>query len=183
MFKPGQVIPKGIAVFVESWENDGDDYRTTEHYAFPREHLNSLLYVLKRFAANEDGLGNEEVDSSVLAEVLLTAYHEGHVTKDFLEDIMNVVEPIPRAGCTDEEFNTFCDDVDPYPVLVDYIGTPVQYDWGHCRCVSNVQILEIEEEIIIPALPPALWEISAEHQKRANGTWVTNYPVDTWEFE
>lgn len=182
MFEPGQVIPKGTAVFVESWENDGDDYLTTRHYNFPREHINSLLHILKRFAANEDDLGNEEIDDSVLAEVLLTAYHEGNVTKDFLEDIMDITVPIPRAGCTDEEFNTFCDDADPYSAFVKFIGSPVQYDWGWCRCVSNVQILEIEEEITIPVLPLAVWEISAENQKRANGTWVNNYPIDSWEF-
>lgn len=183
MFEPGQVIPKGVAVFVTSWENDGDDYRTTRHYAFPREHINSLLYVLKRFAANEDDLGNQDVDTSVLAEMLLTAYHEDFITKEFIQDVMGVTHPIPRVGCTDEEFNDFLDNVNVYKALIAFLDCPVQYDWGHCRCVSDVKILEIEEDIVIPTLPEALWEISAENQKRSGGTWVNNYPVDSWEFE
>ena len=182
MFKPGDVIPKGNTLLITSWECDADAYRTTITHEFPDEHLQSLLVVLKWFGANENDLGNEEHDSFVIAERLLTAYHEDEITKDFLLDIMKVQVQPPREGCTDEEFNNFCDGVDVYKVLLQFLDCPQMYDYGHCRAVSKVQVLKIEKDIVIPVLPEPIAEFNAENQKRVDNKWVSNFPLDKWEM-
>lgn len=183
MFKPGQHIPAGLLVQITSWENDGDDYRTEDLYNFPEKHINELLTVLQWFSAKESDLGNQEVHIEVLAERLINAYHEGSLSKEFIQSYFKLPS-LPREDALEEEFNAFYDAVNSN-ILDDFykfLSYPVQYDYGHCRCVSNVSIRRIEEDIIIPELPAPFKEFSAEHQVRVCGKWVNNPDKSEWKI-
>ena len=181
MFKPGQHIPAGYLIQVRSWENDGDDYRTENIYAVQPDHVNQFLRVLQWFEAKEDDLGNEEMHYIVLAERLLNEYHEGTLTKDFIEKYFTLPELI-REDALEEEFEAFYDAVpdDIFDDFYVFLSEPVQYDYGFCRNVEKVEVILIEEDIIIPVLPEPIISFDGSYQVRIDGEWVRNRNNSEW---
>lgn len=181
MFKPGQRIPAGYLIQVRSWENDGDDYRTETICEVQPEHVNQILRVLQWFEAKEDDLGNETVHCIVLAERLLNEYHEGTLTKDFIEKYFALPELI-REDALDEEYDAFYDAVpdDIFDDFYVFLSHPVQYDYGFCRNVEMVDVLLIKEDIIIPVLPEPIISFNGSYQMYVDGVWTRNTNKSEW---
>ena len=63
-------IPAGYAIAVTSWENDGDNYKTTNTYGLSRDEIEALLVFLNPFTGEyeSENWGNEFVDTDELIE-------------------------------------------------------------------------------------------------------------------
>ena len=73
--KFGQVIPKGLAMAITTWENDADRYSTQMVYGLEKEEINQVIHVLEWFSSNGrrgEYLGNNDYNHEAILEKLHT---------------------------------------------------------------------------------------------------------------
>ncbi len=147
--KFGQTIPKGYVVEIETWENDGDNYKTQTIFGVEEQEIQQYKYILELFHGshcnNPDKCGNSEWDvvKDFIIAHIESGVKSGQLTPEFInktlciENLENLVE-----GGNGQEFELLCS-------LQELLGEPVEYD-SVLRVVSWVKLYIIEEEIQIP---------------------------------
>ncbi|AIZ02495.1 hypothetical protein AVV67_gp293 [Escherichia phage vB_EcoM_VR25] len=148
--KFGQTIPKGYVIEIETWENDGDNYKTQTIFGVEEQEIQQYKYILELFQGSHcnypDKCGNSEWDvvKDLVIAHIESGVKSGQLTSEFInktlciENLENLVE-----GDNDQEFELLYS-------LQELLGEPVEYDSDFMRVVSWVKLYIIEEEIQIP---------------------------------
>ncbi|AIZ01924.1 hypothetical protein VR5_137 [Escherichia phage vb_EcoM-VR5] len=145
--KFGQTIPKGYVIEIETWENDGDNYKTQTIFGVEEQEIQQYKYILELFQGshcnNRNKCGNSEWD---VVKHLIIAHIEsgvksGQLTPDFINKTLCIENLVD--GDNGQEFELMCS-------LQELLGEPVEYDSDFMRVVSWVKLYIIEEEIQIP---------------------------------
>ena len=148
--KFGQTISKGYVIEIETWENDGDNYKTQTIFGVEEQEIQQYKYILELFQGshcnNRNKCGNSEWN--VVKDLVITHIESGaksgQLTPEFIsktlciENLENLVE-----GDNDQEFELLCS-------LQELLGEPVECDSDFMRVVSWVKLYIIKEEIQIP---------------------------------
>ncbi|AKY01997.1 hypothetical protein AU097_gp126 [Klebsiella phage JD18] len=157
--KFGQVIPKGLAMAITTWENDADRYSTQMVYGLEKEEINQVIHVLEWFSSNGrrgEYLGNNDYNHEAILEKLHT--EQKYVTPEFSKKFFGV--DVPAYDCSDEEFDAYldnhysCSNEVMYAIQA-WLGNPIEYDYDFMRVFEKVEIFDIKEEIRIPDAPVA----------------------------
>jgi hypothetical protein len=179
LFVPGTTIPKGYALSVTSWENDGDEYETHSISGLSKEQVNEYLLVLGWFSHCADDLGGEDLTHSDFIERLFENYVYGKLSLEFISTFTN--SEFPAIECSEAEYERWAESLyqskpdDVYDRLYDFLGCSEYYDESYMRVVSNVTVHHFEEEFVIPNTPPPIAEF--------NGDWSQRNDYDGWTFD
>lgn len=138
-----RILPAGYYVFVETWENDADNYQTKEIFCRTLEDVKFYVALAEAFRSRNNpskpGMGNQEVDEDTLGQFVteLLGEHRG------------------ASIATRVKWNEAVCDGTVYETLVeDVLGEPVDYDGGFCRVFSSV-IVE-QQDVTASRTPVAL---------------------------
>ena len=149
--KFGQTIPKGYVIEIETWENDGDNYKTQTIFGVEEQEIQQYKYILELFQGshcnNRDKCGNSEWDKvqDLIIVHIESGVKSGQLTPEFLDKVLGIenLETLIEEGDDKQEFELLCS-------LQELLGEPVEYDSDFMRVVSWVKLYIIEEEIQIP---------------------------------
>lgn len=146
--KFGQVIPKGYVLEIETWENDGDNYKTQTVFGVEEQEIQQYKYILELFCGlhcdNRSKCGNTEWDlvkDFVIAHIE-SGVKSGQLTPEFINKAL-CIENLVEGVDDDQEFELMYS-------LQELLGNPVEYDNDFIRVISYVKLYIIEEEIQIP---------------------------------
>jgi len=179
LFVPGTTIPKGYALSITTWENDGDEYDTNTVTGLTKEQVNEYLLVLGWFAHCADDLAGEDLNCSDFLERLFEQYKSGKLSLEFISTFTN--SEFPAIDCSDVEQEIWAEllhssnDDDVYDRLHDILGRSEYYDESYMRVVCKVKVHHFEEEFVIPNTPPPISEF--------NGDWSQRNDYDGWTFD
>lgn len=122
---------------IVSWENDGDDYRTTYQHGLTAADAAFITALADQFSSRSThcgGFGNEEWEADVLVEMIAEVLGEHPNVSDEIRDTW-----------------TFAEGQEQYVyerIYEKILGWPVQYDYKFCRVVESVTST--------PYLPPVV---------------------------
>lgn len=157
-FLPGDVIKKGFVVDIESWENDGDDYKNLVTTGLTKAQADFLVVVARAFVSrngsytNRDarGFGNDEINEDVVEFLVQTA----DALVDERDSVLERFDLVDYKDMDQEEWLDFL-----YGFITD---SPEQYDWEFCRVVETITIKELAEDFVVPEYKPKFEFISEE---------------------
>ena len=148
--KFGQTIPKGYVIEIETWENDGDNYKTQTIFGVEEQEIQQYKYILELFQGshcnNRNKCGNSEWDvvKDLVIAHIESGVKSGQLTPEFINKTL-CIKNLENLVDDDngQEFELMCS-------LQELLGDPVEYDSDFMRVVSWVKLYIIEEEIQIP---------------------------------
>lgn len=147
--KFGQVIPKGYVLEIETWENDGDNYKTQTVFGVEEHEISQYKFILGLFKGshcnNRSKCGNGDWD---IVKHLVIAHIEsgaksGQLTPEFLDKVLGI--PDLETLLNDDEEEYYLNEA-----LTELLGIACEYDGDFMRVVEQVKLYIIEEEIQIP---------------------------------
>lgn len=112
---------------IVSWENDGDDYKTTYQHGLTAADVAFITALADQFSSRSahcGGYGNEEWDADTLVEM-----------------IAEVLGEHPDVSADVRDTWTFAEGQEQYVyerLYEEVLGWPVQYDYKFCRVVESV---------------------------------------------
>lgn len=180
LFRAGTLIPKGFALAITSWENDGDDYKTLFIKGLQSKNItNEVLHVLGWFSHCRDDMGNDNIDHEEILTRLWSGIESGIITKEFFDLFLEEVE-FPVIG-DDYEHDNWLDRVaqsEGYEAVEEMVrnfcGIPEQYEMNHARMVENVKVHFFQEDFHVPDMPPAIAQFS--------GAWCERSKITEWKL-
>lgn len=176
LFVPGKTIPKGYALSITTWENDGDEYDTNVVTGLTKEQVNEHLLVLGWFSHCANDLGGENLCYPDFLDRLFDNYKSGKLSLEFISTFTK--SEFPAIDCSDVEQEIWAEllhpDIDS-DRLYDLLGCSEYYDELYMRVVSNVTVHHFEEDLVIPNTPPPIAEFK--------GNWAQKNDYNGWVFD
>ena len=149
--KFGQTIPKGYVIEIETWENDGDNYKTQTVFGVEEQEIQQYKYILELFHGshcnNRNKCGNSEWDvvKHLVIDHIASGVKSGQLTHEFLSKVLGVEDLDALLNGDDEEYYL-------NEALTELLGMACEYDGDFMRVISYVNLYIIEEEIQIPSV-------------------------------
>lgn len=149
--KFGQTIPKGYAIEIETWENDGDNYKTQTVFGVEEQEIQQYKYILELFHGshcnNRNKCGNSEWDvvKHLVIAHIASGVKSGQLTYEFLDKVLGIQDL--EALLNDDEEAYYLNEA-----LTELLGMACEYDGDFMRVISYVKLYIIEEEIRIPSV-------------------------------
>ena len=96
--KFGQTIPKGYVIEIETWENDGDNYKTQTVFGVEEQEIQQYKYILELFHGshcnNRNKCGNSEWDvvKHLVIAHIASGVKSGQLTYEFLDKVLGIAD-------------------------------------------------------------------------------------------
>lgn len=149
--KFGQIIPKGYVLEIETWENDGDNYKTQTIFGVEEHEIQQYKYVLELFHGshcnNRNKCGNEDWDvvKHLVIAHIDSGVKSGQLTPEFLDKVLGIQDL--EALLNDDEEAYYLNEA-----LTELLGMACEYGGDFMRVISYVKLHIVEEEIQIPSV-------------------------------
>lgn len=149
--KFGQTIPKGYVLEIETWENDGDNYKTQTVFGVEEQEIQQYKYILELFHGsrcnNRNKCGNSEWDvvKYLVIARIESGVKSGQLTYEFLDKVLGIQDL--EALLNDDEEEYYLNEA-----LTELLGVACEYDGDFMRVISYVKLYIIEEDIVIPSV-------------------------------
>lgn len=153
---PGQTIPAGYAIGINSWENDGDDRDSNCVYGLSTEEVLYFKKVLPMFKSecnNPGCFGNNDFDMNIVFD-FQDMIDNGTISAEFALKFLGYKSDETLNDHEDCE-STGNDSSTIISALQKFLGRPVGYDYDFIRVVEHFDVSYIAEEIKVPVLPEA----------------------------
>lgn len=143
-------IPAGYQLHITSWENDGDDYKTTILSGLSEPDARFYVDLATRFSSVNNwktpGLGNEEIDAEGLTELMIEVLH---VHPDISDTLRDAWLPATRFSSVEpydfpKMYRQLCKNV---------LSNPVQYEGYFCRVVETIEVYYYETPVVNVTIP------------------------------
>ena len=142
---PREKLSKGYLILFTSWENDGDQYRNVHVNVKTKSEALVLIEIAKMFATNKENssLGNKEHDDfDDLKESIIETLKENITNEDVKVALDNYVSDVWNEMDGDDFYCWLIDNI---------LNEPVEYDYGFCRKVEEIELYEVLEDFVMPA--------------------------------
>lgn len=157
-YNTGDVIKKGFVVDIQSWENDGDDYKNLVTTGLTKAQADFLALIARAFISKNgsrinrsaSGFGNDEMHSGVVDFLVETV----DSLVDERDSVLERFDLVDYKNMDQDEWLDFL-----YIYITD---SPEQYDCDFCRVVETITIKELPEDFVVPAYKPTFDFISEE---------------------
>ncbi|AAQ81446.1 hypothetical protein [Aeromonas phage SW69-9] len=153
-FTPGTIIPAGYVIAIETWENDGDDYKTHFHFGCSEADTTFFALVKPLFESRHskgNHYGNSSWSESIaveLVEILIDNPGLEPQFKKFLDLSADVYDK------ETEEFDSGFDIDDLRDNVIDHISNyAVGYGSDFIRVVETIEVYYNPTEYVVPKLP------------------------------
>ena len=148
-FKPGEVIPYGFIVEIESWENDGDHYDTIVHTGLTPNDVEFFKLVEPLFNSKNSnknpGYGNSDFDESMVVDLWELMNENPWSEKEFEK-----YTGITKSTVDPDSYEVTCVDNIRSKIMNNITCHSVDYDYDFIRVVEAVSIWYNREEVKIP---------------------------------
>ena len=141
MIKQNTVIPKGLQMHIDTWENDGDNYKTQVLSGLTKEDILFYIDILNLFGGSNldsDGkmipdFGNDDIHHSLICNYIASIMDNHSNISLSVKDVWT------------ESLN---DNYSMVDAIYNILGAPVECEYGFCRVFEDFRVYNIPEEII-----------------------------------